>query len=57
METLQHKGPGYLHGAGRGLMGAGDGQGRGPSASWVPEPLLIELGVLGALGVGGTDKV
>ena len=37
-ETPTAAGPSYLHGAGRGLMGAGDGQGGEPSASGVPEP-------------------
>lgn len=48
----QQQGPSYLHGVGRGLMGAGDRQGGGPSASGVPEPLLTELRMSGTLGTG-----
>ena len=55
-ETPTAAGPGYLHGVGKGLMGAGDGQGGEPSASGVPEPLLTELRISGTLGAGQTDE-
>ena len=55
-ETPTAAGPSYLHGAGRGLMGAGDGQGGEPSASGVPEPFLTELRMSGTLGAGQTDE-
>lgn len=52
----QRQGPGYLHGAGRGLMGTGDGQDRGPSASGAPEPLLTKLRTSGTLGAEAEQK-
>ena len=52
----QQQGPSYLHGVGRGLMGAGGGQGGGPSPSGVPEPLLTELKMSGTLGAEQTDE-
>lgn len=52
----QQRGPGYLHGAGRGLMGTGDGQDRGPSASGAPEPLLTKLRTSGTLGAEAEQK-
>lgn len=52
----QQRGPGYLHGVGRGLMGTGDWQERGPSASGAPEALLTKLRTSGTLGAEAEQK-